>query len=227
MAAKPPHGKKCLSTEESQLDYEIRRFGRSRRGERMNRFEREVTKHILSKIPANSLVADVPCGMGRFSDLVIEQGHRYLGLDINFAYTQYAATRLKKFLLTGQASILDLPLADNSVDLILSIRIFHHFQSEQIEQALKEISRVSPRALITYYNRNTWRIQRRRFSSRLRRRQWQGGDAWDKNTYCPQDMAALAEKAGLQIKERIPPKGFFSFTTNHFLYLERMESPST
>lgn len=218
--------KNSLNMENSQYDYEIRRFGRSRRGGRMNRFEREVTKRILSQLPSNSLVADVPCGLGRFSDLIVEQGHRYLGLDINFAFAQYAATRLKKSLLTGQASILELPLADNSVDLILSIRIFHHFQPEQIEQALKEISRVAPRALITFYNRDTWRIQRRRFSWRLRRREWQGGEPWDKNTYRPRDMAELVEKAGLRIKERIPSNGFFSFTTNHFLWLERLGSLS-
>jgi SAM-dependent methyltransferase len=209
--------------ENSQFDYEIRRFGGSRRKRRMNQFERGVVKLILSKLPSNSLVVDVPCGLGRFSDLVVEQGHRYLGIDLNFAWAHYAAERVKKFLPAVQASILELPLADNSADFIFSIRMFHHFQPGQIEQALKEISRVAPRALITFYNRHTWRMQRRRFSPRLRRREQKGGGPWYENSYNPHEMERLAEKAGLQIKERIPSSGFFSFTTNHFLWLERIQ----
>ena len=103
-----------------------------------------------------------------------------------------------------QASILELPLADNSADFVFSIRMFHHFTLKQIERALQEISRVAPQSLITFYNRRTWRVQRRRFSLRIRLREWRGGESWDEKTYSIDEIARLAQKVGLRIKEKIP-----------------------
>ena len=171
---------------ENALDYEDRRFGRSRRGRRMNRFERKIAKEVLAKLPSNSLVVDVPCGLGRFSDIIVQHGHRYVGMDLNFFRARYAAERLEIDLPTIQASIFELPLASNSVDLIFSIRMFHHLQPEEIEQTFKEISRIAPQSLITFYNRRTWRIQRKRFSWRIRLRELRGGESWDeRDLQCP------------------------------------------
>ncbi len=209
--------------ENPRFDYENRRFESSAKGRRKNQFERKVAKRILSRLPSNSLVVDVPCGLGRFSDLIVDQGHRYVGIDLNRAWAHYAAHRRNDFLPTVNASALELPLADNSAHFILCIRLFHHFQPEQIEQAFKEISRVAPQALVTFYNRRIWRTQRRRFSWRLRRKERQGGEPWYQKTYTIHEMASYARKAGLRIKETIPSFGFFSFTTNHFLWLERIE----
>jgi SAM-dependent methyltransferase len=212
-------GETPVNIESAQLDYENRRFGRSRRGRRMNRFERKIAKLVLSKLPSNSVVIDVPCGLGRFSDIIIQQEHRYVGIDLNFGNVRYAAKRLNLSLPTIQASILELPLADNSADFVFCVRMFHHFSPKQIERAFQEISRVAPQSLMTFYNRRTWRIQRRRFSLRIRLREWRGGETWDEKTYSVHEIAHLAQKAGLRIKEKIPSSSLF--TTNQFLWLER------
>jgi SAM-dependent methyltransferase len=201
-------------------NYEERRFGRSRRGRRMNRFERETARSVLSTLPSNSLVLDIPCGTGRFKDMIIEQGHRYVGMDLNFEAAQCSLQRLETAWPTVQASIFNLPLASNSVDFILSVRMLHHLKGEEVLRVLKEISRVAPQALVTFYNRWTWRVQRRRFSPRIRRREWRGGERWDERTYSVREMAAWARQAGLRIKEKIPRRSFF--TTNQFLWLERV-----
>jgi cyclopropane fatty-acyl-phospholipid synthase-like methyltransferase len=154
-------------------------------------------------------------------DIVVQQGHHYVGMDIDFDYVGYASKRLNTRSPTVQASILELPLASNSADFVIAIRMFHHFQPDQIEVALKEISRVAPQALVTFYNRLTWRIQRRRFSPRIRRREWQGGESWHERTYSLHEMKATASRAGLRVKERIPSPGFL--TTNQFLWLERVQ----
>ena len=112
--------------EDLKLDYETHRFESSTRGQRTNRFERKVARQLLEKLPSSTLVIDVPCGMGRFSDIVIQQGHRYIGIDQNFDRTSHSSRRQGILLPTVQASIFELPLTNDSVDLILSIRMFHH-----------------------------------------------------------------------------------------------------
>jgi SAM-dependent methyltransferase len=186
----------------------------------MNQFERKIVSFVLSKLRSNSTVIDVPCGLGRFGDIVMQQGHRYVGIDLNFGNVRHAAARLNTPSPMMQASILELPLADHSADFVFCVRIFHHFSSKQIERTFHEISRVAPQSLVTFYNRRTWRIQRRRFSPRIRFKEWRGGEPWDEKTYSVPEMARLAEKAGLRIKEKIPSSSFF--TTNQFLWLERV-----
>ena len=203
----------------SPLDYETRRFGRTPRGQRMNQRERAIAQGVLTRLPSNSLVVDVPCGLGRFSDIIIGQGHRYLGIDLDFASARRAAGRMSVPLPTLQASIFDLPLAKNAAGLVFSIRMFHHFFPDQIERALREMARVAPQCLVTFYNRRTWRIQRRRFSPRIRLKEWRGGEPWAGKSYSTDEMAALARKAGLRIKEKIPGH---LFSSNHFLWLERL-----
>lgn len=191
----------------------------------MNRFERQIVKLVLSKLPSNSLIVDVPCGLGRFSDIIIQLGHRYVGMDVNFEGARYASERLDKSLPTMQASIFSLPLANNSADFVISVRMMHHFQSVEIEQALKEFSRIAPQGLVTFYNRRAWRIQRRRFSWRIRRREWRGGVPWNNKARSIREMERLATRASFRIKEKFPSFRFTSFTSNHFLWLERIKAP--
>ena len=166
-------------------------------------------------------MVDIPSGLGRFIDIVVEQGHSYVGMDIDFDNVRYASKRLDTRWPVIQASILQLPLVSDSADFVIAIRMFHHFQLDQIEVALKEISRVAPEALVTFYNRLSWRIQRRRFSPRIRRREWQGGESWHDRAYSLQEMEAMARRAGLRVKERFHLPGFL--TTNQFLWLERVQ----
>jgi SAM-dependent methyltransferase len=202
------------------LDYESRRFGRTPRGRRMNRFKRCTVERVISRLPADRLILDVPCGLGRFKDIVLQHGHRYLGIDLDFSAAHRAAERVSGNFPALQGSILALPLLPDSADFILSVRMFHHFHFEEVGQALKELSRVAPQSPVTFYNRHTWRIQRRRFSLRIRRRTRRGGEAWDEKSYSVHEMADLARMAGLRIREKIPTLG--PFTGNQFLWLERL-----
>jgi SAM-dependent methyltransferase len=209
-----------VNAENERLYDEARRFGRSPRGRRMNEFERKTAQFVLSKLRPDSRVVDVPCGTGRFTDVIMRLGHRYVGVDLNLGNARFAAKRLKASLPTVQASLLELPLAGNCADFVLCVRMFHHFSRDQIERALQEMSRIAPQCLVTFYNRRTWRVQKRRFSLRIRRKARYGGDAWDAKTYSVHQMARLAQKAGLRIKQKVPSTSFF--TTNQFLWLERV-----
>lgn len=208
-----------MTMEEPQFDYERRRFETSRRGRRTNRLERKIAQLVLAKLLSNKLIVDIPCGLGRFSDIIIQEGHRYVGMDLNFDHAHYSSKRREVNLPAVQASIFELPLASNSVDLIFSVRMFHHFEEDKVIQALKEISRVAPQSLITFYNRRTWRKLRKLWSWRLRQKRLTGQPIWREKTYSIQEIARLAKMAGLHIKEKIPSFGFFS--TNQFLWLER------
>ena len=209
-----------MNAENEHLYDEERRFGRSSRGRRMNEFERKTAQFVLSKLRPNSKVVDVPCGTGRFTDIITGEGHCYVGVDLNLGNARHAAKRVNVSLPTIQASVLELPLPDNCADFVLCVRMFHHFSRVQIEQALQEMSRIAPQCLVTFYNRRTWRVQKRRFSLRIRRKARYGGDAWDAKTYSVAEMARAAQKAGLRIKQKVPSTSFF--TTNQFLWLERV-----
>ena len=187
----------------------------------MNEFERAIVHQVVAKLSPRCRVVDIPSGLGRFMDIVVGQGHRYVGIDIDFNSVRYASKRLGTRWPVLQGSILELPLANHSADFVLAIRIFHHFQLDQIEVALKEISRVAPGALVTFYNRLSWRIQRRRFSPRIRLREWRGGESWHDKTYSLQEMEAAARSASLCVRERFHLPGFL--TTNQFLWLERVQ----
>lgn len=91
----------------------------------------------------NSKVLDVGCAKGfllyelkkNLPDLKIE------GIDISNYAIKNAKKEIKKYLRIGNA--IDLPYADKSFDLVLSIVTLHNLKKDKLQKALSEISRVS------------------------------------------------------------------------------------
>tara|TARA_B100001741_G_C16519014_1_gene583778 strand:+ start:183 stop:842 length:660 start_codon:yes stop_codon:yes gene_type:complete len=91
----------------------------------------------------NSKVLDVGCAKGfllyelkkHLPDLTIE------GIDISDYAVQNAKKEIKKYLKVGNAA--DLPYADKSYDLVVSIVTLHNLKKDKLKKALAEITRVS------------------------------------------------------------------------------------
>lgn len=103
---------------------------------------REKLQDVVNKHAKDQdVILDAGCGEGWYTDHILkhltEQSlHiKMLGIDISKCAVDYAAKRNKKIEL-AVASIADLPVADQSCDIIISI--FAPFLGEECQRALKE-----------------------------------------------------------------------------------------
>lgn len=89
-------------------------------------------------------VLDLGCGNGRLFFSLKDKHINYIGLDNSSGLLQQAQENLegeKVKLIDGD--FLNIPLPDNSIDLVCAVASFHHLPSTEIRlKALKEIQRV-------------------------------------------------------------------------------------
>lgn len=106
---------------------------------------RNLVSSILSKILKSNdslVILDVGCGTGgtlfnlkkEFPSLILN------GVDLSYQALTYCQKRGLSSLL--QASVEDLPFADDSIDLVLSIDTLYHLGVKSDEKALEEIYRI-------------------------------------------------------------------------------------
>jgi len=111
---------------------------------------------------------DIPCGTGRFSDLLAAEGGEVLGMDLS--PQMLAAARHKHPSASYVAADLaQLPLADGAVDAVICIRLFHLVHEPALRIAfLRELARVGRHGLvIDYRHGRTFRSWGRRWRHRL------------------------------------------------------------
>lgn len=106
---------------------------------------------------AGKLVLDAGCGGGRYTRLAGRHQARVIGVDLSAAVEKASALcgELPNVCIV-QASLLDLPVADASFDLVFSIGVLHHTPDPR--QAFAQIARkVKPggRLAVWLYRKNT------------------------------------------------------------------------
>jgi len=124
----------------------------------VNRLEHRLIDRLLaaSGTEGRSLL-NVPCGYGRFSEILDRRYRRICCYDLQPEILGMALRRHGKASAFGvNGSIRRLPFADGSFDMVMSIRFFHHYFEDQDRLAmLRELHRVTRKSLlITYYRRN-------------------------------------------------------------------------
>lgn len=109
---------------------------------------------------AGKTVLDVGCGMGRFAQVAADHGARVVGVDLSVA-VEAANANLGHLPDTAflQADVFDLPIREESFDLIYSIGVLHHTPDTRAAFAsLPRLLRPGGRiAIWVYADEHRWR----------------------------------------------------------------------
>jgi SAM-dependent methyltransferase len=92
----------------------------------------------LINLPKGSIIADVGAGTGSYSLALADQGFSIYAIEPSRVMQKQAVEHPQVKWFTGYAE--DLPLADNSVDAVISILTIHHFSN--LEKSFQEMHRL-------------------------------------------------------------------------------------
>ena len=113
--------------------------------------ESEVLAKVLSRVPRDSSVLDLPCGTGRFFPLLQEMGLRTVGADISDEMLRQIPAEYLKGENPVRTVIADaekLQFPDNTFDYVLSMRFYNHLSLRARPKVLGELSRICRRGVI-------------------------------------------------------------------------------
>lgn len=126
-------------------DYDRERFS-SIPGRIFNHLEKSRVRRIFAGLPENSLILDAPCGTGRFSEVLLELGHRVVGLDISPAMLEVARRKLSRFGARFEARTQDvrtLKPGEDVFDAALCARVLMHFPLDEQVTFLASVASVT------------------------------------------------------------------------------------
>jgi ubiquinone/menaquinone biosynthesis C-methylase UbiE len=117
------------------------------------------------------MVLDAGCGTARFSDVLIRNGARVVGLDVDNAMLSIAAERTNARLILGDA--LSLPFRDRAFDVAVAVTVCEFVgQPGRVVAELARVVRPGGRLAVGALNRSSpWGLAHAR---RFRRPPWQG-----------------------------------------------------
>jgi SAM-dependent methyltransferase len=121
-----------------------------------------------------ALVLDAPCGYGRFSGIVENQGFSLVSSDLSFHMVDRAGMRdrSRPYSLGVVADLKrGLPFKPGVFRFVLSMRFFHHVHEEsERAQILGEFARVSAKwVILSYYELNPLHLLQRKIRRGLKR----------------------------------------------------------
>jgi ubiquinone/menaquinone biosynthesis C-methylase UbiE len=110
------------------------------------RREQKAIGDMIKELPNKITICDIPCGTGRFWNLLSSRASKIIAMDISDGMIRYAGERAKEQTLNitierGDAT--NIPLDDNSVDYVFSYALTKHLPIPMQYKALREFSRVS------------------------------------------------------------------------------------
>ena len=198
--------------------YADQRWTETLHAQKTHRWELSAVEHLLQraqKLNAHPMrrILDMPCGYGRLAQLLSRYSQSLIQADLAMAMllrregkssgSDEAGNTSASGPLAMQASLFQIPLKDQAVDLCFCMRVLHHFpDAEARVNILTELSRVSGKfAIASYYDASAFPHLR----DRLRKR---------KRTLTPVShatFAAEANAAGFKIVEKRFRRRWFSF----------------
>lgn len=102
-----------------------------------------VIKHLKSTIKSSTHAIDAGCGTGHSTKLLLDLGVKaknVMGTDISSDMLDVARKFLPNVKFT-QANLPDLKFKRNSLDLVLSVMVFHFLSKKDYEKTIKNISK--------------------------------------------------------------------------------------
>jgi 2-polyprenyl-3-methyl-5-hydroxy-6-metoxy-1,4-benzoquinol methylase len=128
--------------------YQIRKF-------RKNQAELKLVQRALKTLRKNSTILDIPCGFGRMSVALNEQGFQVRSADISEAMLLLAQENFMKEQLPLQVekqNIFHTTYANQEFEATLCFRLFHHFVNPYLQMSLiEELCRISSQAVVLSY----------------------------------------------------------------------------
>lgn len=123
-------------------------MGKNWTGERLETFiySRDAIEHlhrysIVNEYIGNKIVLDIACGEGYGSNIMSETAEFVYGVDIDQSTIEKASKKYKRQNLKySQGDATNIPLEDNSVDVVISFETIEHH--DQHEKMMAEIKRV-------------------------------------------------------------------------------------
>lgn len=171
-----------------------------------NRRDQQICRKALNIAGNPASVLDMPCGTGRFWDLLAEDPNRQLyasdfSQDMIDTALQHRHSSVVSRFNTFQASAFDLPVDDNFVESVFCIRLIHHMgASDDRVKLLKELARVtSDTVIISLWvdgNIKAWR--RRRLEQKRGHHDYQNRFVINRKLF-EQEVGA----AGLKVKAKL------------------------
>lgn len=129
--------------------YDAQRFEGAGQQRSTRRKWRALRRGLGPEFDAVTSVLDVPCGTGRFTQLLLGAGKRVVNADRSRAMLLAAREKAG----ADRAGLVEcdaarLPFADRSFDLVLSVRFFLHVPKPMRAGILREMGRVSRRHVV-------------------------------------------------------------------------------
>jgi len=149
--------------------YDRERFS-SLPGRVFNALEKHNMRKAFRAVPRDQTVLDLPCGTGRFSEVLLEEGFKVIGIDISQAMLEVAKRKLERFgprFETRVADVRELARMESQrYDVALCARVLMHFPLEEQISFLRSVAELTRRQVVftqslsTPYQRLRRRIKR-------------------------------------------------------------------
>jgi ubiquinone/menaquinone biosynthesis C-methylase UbiE len=115
-----------------------------------DRRERALLHRYFAKIGHVDSILDLPCGHGRLSELLKSRCKQLVEADWSFTMVSLNqrdhGNDERRYV---RASALEIPLADGAVDVVVSFRLSHHLESQELrERHLRELFRVANKTVV-------------------------------------------------------------------------------
>ena len=147
--------------------YAGQRWTETAHARKTNAWEMRTVAELLDRARPLSSVLDLPCGHGRFAELLGQRTERLIQGDLAAAMLRRREGGSREAV---QGSLLELPLRDGAIELAFCFRVLHHFPEPELRaRAIAELGRVSRRWVLTsYYDAGSFPVLRDRLRGRER-----------------------------------------------------------
>jgi len=179
---KNPNGNEKTSgtfTDHEVRDYEKKRY-RGLDQRIVNSREQSIIRRILKTIAKETDGAqflDAPCGYGRFTRVLLTGCDHLVNSDLSFFMVKRAVEQGRSIQPVVYGAAADtkvgLPFKDETFDLVLSMRFFHHVHAgPEREAILREFNRVVKEwVILSYYRSNLLHQIQRKMRRQVKQRQ--------------------------------------------------------
>lgn len=189
--------KEAYLCDEVATGYDCKRFA-SPMGRFVDWREKTIVQTLLDVLPVNSgRTLDLPCGTGRISRLLRENGHNVVAADISPSMIRVARhesgthANLEFALCDAE----ELPFGDAAFDCVISLRFMGHLPPQVRQKVIREMSRVTRNWLILFfYDPGSVKEMLRR----AKKRRGAQDHAW--YTVAPGDLERELRSIGLRVR---------------------------